>query len=249
MPATEKILWAEGYHPDINGFIQQAHLAQVQTVAIRTVNDVSSAIPAFHALGIKVLGWRFPPTAPDIVMKEAEHVVSLMGKGLDGYIFDPEAAADSTDPEKDFNWDKASLAGLAEQFCSKIRTAFPNKLFGITSHYKAKENAPHLPWQTFFNHSDKTYPQAYWKTTDKHGNVVPIGHGVAQNYNYSLTAWRNTGATLGKIIPIAGEIALATADEIRTYASTAAANGITELHFYTATNHVPPEVWQAIASA
>src|SRR2546423_15535061 len=134
MPATEKVLWAEGYHPDLNGFIQQARLAQVQTVAIRTVNDVSSAIPAFHALGIKVLGWRFPPTAPDIVMAEAERVVSLMGKGLDGYIFDPEAAADASDPNKDFNWDKASLAGLAEQFCSKIRNAFPGKLFGITSH-------------------------------------------------------------------------------------------------------------------
>src|SRR5262249_31836168 len=76
-------------------------------VAIRTDNDLLTAIPAFHHKGLKVYGWRWPSAQRDGAMKEADHAASLLSKGLDGYIADPEGA-----PGKPFDWDRRGLDHL-----------------------------------------------------------------------------------------------------------------------------------------
>ncbi|MBV9923795.1 MAG: hypothetical protein JOZ96_02045 [Acidobacteria bacterium] len=242
MPTANKVLWTVGLG-NLDRFVNRARSIGASAVAIRTSNSAASfagAIRAFHELNIKVYGWRWPPINRRAALGQANQVVELMRQGLDGFIVDPEADKD----QKNNFWDKAELAGLAEEFCSTIRDAFPDRHFGTTSHYRAKRSFPNLPWKAFFRHSDKTYPQAYWR--NEQGR---IGQGVRSNYNVSLSAWAEAGANAKTIVPMAGEIALATAAEIRTHAAVAAENGIDELHFYTTTPGVTEEVWRAIAEA
>jgi hypothetical protein len=106
----------------------------------------------------------------------ADYVASvLIPAGLDGYIVDPESdkAGDNND------WNQTSLAPIAKEFCSTIRTAAQGKpfLFGTTSGciYPSPQEKPNIPWSEFFGASDALYPQCYWRmTVEKHGKDVPL---------------------------------------------------------------------------
>jgi hypothetical protein len=146
------------------------------------------------------------------------------------------------------NWDQPGLEDLANEYCSIITTAFPDRLFGTTSDHRAKRVYPNLPWNAFIDNSDKVYPQAYWRMQTPQG-PRPVGKGQpAPNYEVALTAWQEVGAAVEAMVPMAGEIALARTGEIEAYGAAAAVNNVTELHFYAADEQVPLTVFQSIGS-
>jgi hypothetical protein len=239
MPTTEKVLWVVNYNT-VAEFVKQAKAAKVTAVAIRTDNDVKTAIEKFHDQGIKVYGWRWPSAKRDPALREAEKVVQLLGNGLDGYYVDPEG-----DKGKPWNWDQSGLEGLADEFSKRITSADSTKPFGITSHYLGQKVYGKLPWTSFFKYATIFLPQAYWRSEEG-----AIGHGKPRgNYKDSLATWQDTGAPAENIVPMAGEIAHATAAEIDEYAAVATDSHIPSLHFYASEDGIGKDVWKAIARA
>lgn len=239
MPAQQKVLWVVNY-ARMEDFLTQALSVGATAVAIRTDNDIGKAIKPFQDNKIKVYGWRWPSAMRDPALREADKVVGLLGAGLDGYFVDPEGA-----PGKPFDWDKPGLEALADEFCSTITEAAAGKLFGTTSHYRGKKVFPNLPWATFFKHSGVLLPQSYWQSAEG-----TIGHGIpADNYRTGLQFWAETGGDRAKIVPMAGELAEVSGDEIAEYAAEATSQGITALHFYTYDDTVEDDVWTAIRQA
>jgi Bacterial SH3 domain len=241
---TEKVLWIVNYPKSDSGnpfgldwFVDRASFIGATAVAIRTDNDLDAAISAFHPLGIKVYGWRWPSAQRDRALDEAERVIALYQRGLDGYYADPEGA-----PGEHYDWNQNNLASLAEEFCKKITTAAPNKPFGTTSHFRAKQVHPKLPWKSFFKYSTVLLPQAYWKSED--GLIA--GGDPEQNYQTSLKEWSLVGGSPEKIVPMAGELKFSTAKNINDYLQSAVEQDKTELHFYTANKGVSNTVWNAI---
>jgi hypothetical protein len=235
----KKVLWVVNYD-DLSWFVERAQFVNATGVAIRTDNNLEAALERFHDVGIRVYGWRWPSSHHDPAMKEAEKVIRLIDKGLDGYYVDPEGA-----PGKPYDWNKDGLAELAEEFCSAITAAKPNFEFGTTSHYRAKKIFKKIPWESFFRHTTVFLPQAYWRVD---GGVV--GHGIpGDNYRVSLDFWEAAGATRDQIVPMAGELHHSTPGEIALYTQEAKNQNVSCLHFYTAREIVKPSVWNAIASA
>jgi hypothetical protein len=236
--AFSKTLWVVNYDK-LADFVADAVAAKVTGVAIRTDNDLDAAIQAFHARNIKVFGWRWPSAKEDAAMKEAAKVVGLLGRGLDGYYVDPEG-----EPGKPYDWDRPGLGPLASKFSKAITDAAHGKPYGVTSHYRAKAQHKNLPWAQFFEHATVLLPQAYWRVE---GGVV--GHGdPADNYRQSIKFWKAAGGKQDRIAPMAGEIAFAKPAELKAYAKEATANGVADLHFYTATETIKPATWAAIAA-
>jgi len=239
MATGEKVLWVVNYE-SLEEFIDKAIFVKATAVAIRTDNDLVKAIPAFNSKGIKVYGWRWPSAKRDAAMREANKVIGLLANGLDGYYVDPEG-----DKGKPWDWDQNGLGQLAEDFCSAITSAAVGKPFGMTSHYRGKKTFSKLPWASFFKYSTVLLPQAYWRSGDG-----VIGHGIPEdNYRMSIDFWSQSGADKEKIIPMAGELAHATASEIDAYIKEATAQGINDLHFYTYEDGVKDSVWSAVARA
>ena len=239
MSDEKKILWVVNYD-ELSWFVERAQFVRATGVAIRTDNNLENAITRFHDVDIKVYGWRWPSAHHDPAMKEADKVIKLIGKGLDGYFVDPEGK-----PGAPFNWDKDGLDELADEFCSAITAASPGLPFGTTSHYRAKKIYKHLPWKSFFKHSTVFLPQAYWHTD---GGIV--GHGIpGDNFRVSMDFWADTGAPREQILPMAGELHRSTPGEIRLYVQEAKKQHVSCLHFYTAMESVKPAVWNAIAQA
>src|SRR5271165_778172 len=222
MPAQEKVLWVVNYRR-LQDFIDRSIAVGATAVAVRTDNDVATAIPRLHEKGIRIYGWRWPSAQRDPAMREADGAADLLAKGLDGYFADPEGARG-----KPFDWDQSGLEQLAEDFCTRITSAAPEKPFGTTSHYRADKVFPKLPWRTFFKHSSILLPQAYWRSDEG-----TIGHGPSDNYRVSLDCWVQAGGDPGKIVPMAGELAHVSGTEIDAHVQEANAQSITRLHFYT----------------
>jgi hypothetical protein len=239
MPITEKCLWAVGYS-SLADFVARSVATGMTSVAIRTDNDLPAAIAAFKGHDIAVYGWRWPSAQRAAAMQEANNVARLLGKGLAGYIVDPEGA-----PGESYDWDQDGLAGLASDFCQAIATAAAGKPFGVTSHYKAKDVFPRLPWAAFFANATVLLPQAYWRVA---GGQVGSGQ-PAENYTTSIAQWHAAGADLAKIVPMAGELAHVKAADVTTYVQTAQAQGRSALHFYTYEDGIQQAVWDAIAAA
>jgi Bacterial SH3 domain len=233
----EKVLWVVDYNT-LNWFVDRATFVKATAVAIRTDNDLDQAIPAFHAKGIKVYGWRWPSAERVRAMKEAQNVVNLLNKGLDGYYVDPEGS-----PGHHYDWDQKNLQSIAEDFCKEITAASTGKPFGTTSHFRAKKVFNKLPWDSFFKYSNIFLPQAYWESSDGKIN----GGDPEKNYRQSLDEWETTGAPRDKIVPMAGELEYSTPAQIKEYAEEAKKQGVASLHFYTATKKVKSEVWDEVA--
>jgi hypothetical protein len=239
MAEPKKVLWVVNYNK-LSWFVERATFVKATAVAIRTDNDLEKAIPAFHDKGIQVYGWRWPSAKRDAAMREADKVVGLLAKGLDGYYVDPEG-----DPGKPYDWEQNGLEKLAEDFCKAITKSDPAKSFGTTSHYRGKRTFGKLPWASFFKYSTVFLPQAYWRFE---GGI--IGHGIPEdNYRNSINFWAETGAPKDKIVPMAGALPYVTAAEIKAYVKEAKSQGIASLHFYNAAEDVKPGVWNALAAA
>ena len=237
MAFAEKVLWVVNFN-SLDWLTGRAQAAKATAVAIRTDNSFDPAIKKFHDLGIKVYGWRWPSAYRKRALEQAEAVVKLMNKGLDGFIADPEG-----EPGASYDWNQDGLEDLAEVFCQKITAPHPEKLFGTTSHYRARKLFKKLPWAQFFRYSTRFLPQPYWRVA---GGVV--NHGKPdENYRDGMSAWKGTGAPENQIVPMAGEIDKVTPEEIAKHAAAANAAGVKELHFYTATGSVKKEVWEAIS--
>jgi hypothetical protein len=234
----EKVLWVVNY-PSLDWFVDQATFIKATAVVIRTDNDLETAIPIFHSKGIKVYGWRWPSAQKDRALQEADRVIKLLGKGLDGYYVDPEG-----EPGQHYDWNQTGLESLAEEFCKKITAASPGKLFGTTSHFRAVKIFTKLPWKPFIKYSNVLLPQSYWRV----GGGTVNGGDPKKNYRTSITDWEASGGSRNLIVPMAGELAHITAAEVKSYAEESTAQGISSLHFYTATPAVKPDVWKAIAS-
>lgn len=235
----EKVLWVVNY-PSLDWFVERATFVKATAVAIRTDNDLDTAISTFHAKGIKVYGWRWPSAERERALEEAKNVVDLLGKGLDGYYVDPEG-----EPGRHFDWNQKNLESVAEDFCKKITAVSTDKPFGTTSHFRGKKVFDKLPWGSFFKYSNVFLPQAYWKSE---GGLINGGN-PEKNYRESLDEWKAIGAPRDKIVPMAGELAFSTAAQINNYAEEAKRQGIASLHFYTATKDVKSAVWNAVAQA
>lgn len=234
-----KTLWVVNYN-DVNEFLDRAIAVGAASVAIRTDNDVRKAISLFRPNNIKVFGWRWPSAKRDAAMTEANKVIGLFDAGLDGYYVDPEGAQGQP-----YDWNQPGLASLAADFCGAITSssAAKGKPFGVTSHYRANQVFPQLPWATFFQFATVLLPQAYWHVD---GGIV--GHGdPSDNYDRSIKAWSAAPGGAGKtIVPMAGELAHPTAAEIAEYASAAKARNIDELHFYAYSDSIAASVWKAM---
>ncbi len=239
MAALEKILWVVGYH-SLDEFLAKAVNVGASGVAIRTDNDLAAAIPAVHARGMQLYGWRWPSAQHEPAMAQADAVVTLFGQGLDGYFVDPERA-----PDLSYDWDQEGLEPLADEFCGRIAAAAAGKVFGITSHYRAAEVYPDIPWKIFFQYASVLLPQAYWRST-----LGKIGQGLpAANYLTGIDAWVRAGGKQAAIVPMGGELGVATGAEIAAYAAAAASRGITTLHYYCYGPNVPDAVWSAVAAS
>ncbi len=170
-PITEKVLWVINY-TDLDWFVTKASFIGATAVAIRTDNDIDAAILKFHALGIKVYGWRWPSAEKQLAMEEAQKVVNWYAKGLDGYYVDPEG-----EPGQKYDWNKNDLDSLADEFCKTITSSDPSKTFGTTSHFLGRENFKDLPWSTFFKYSNILLPQAYWRVDVGVSNRATVRNG------------------------------------------------------------------------
>lgn len=238
MAFTEKYLWVINYD-SLTDFLDRARSVGATAAVIRTDNDLSKAIPLFHAYDIKVVGWRWPASKRDPAICEANAADKLFALGLDGYFVDPEG-----EPGQPYDWDQNDLAPLAQEFCSIVK-GNSNRLFGVTSHYQASAKYPKLPWSTFFASADVLLPQAYWETDDG-----KVGHGIPEdNYEKSFAFWTAAGGDTEKIQPMAGELVHVTADEIDRYVAAAANQGVSSLHFYSYDEGVAESTWDAVAKA
>jgi len=234
----EKILWVVNYD-NVQTFAKVAVHTGATGVAIRTDNDLGRALDVFHALGIKVYGWRWPSAQRDAAMREADRVATAFHGGLDGYYIDPEG-----EPGQPYDWDRDGLDALADEFCTAITQASEGRVVGVTSHYRAKAVFRRLPWATFFRHADVFLPQAYWRVAGG-----PVGSGrPADNYLAAIESWAAAGAERARIVPMAGEVARVRPPELAEYAQAARQQAVNALHFYAFGPQVPPAVWSAIAA-
>jgi hypothetical protein len=235
---AEKVLWVVGYN-SLAQFIQRAVAANMTAVAVRTSSDnnMPQAIAAAHTANLQIYGWRWPSANPGPAMAEADRVVAFFNQGMDGYFVDPEG-----EPGQPYDWDRNGLEQLANDFCVRVKQAAGTKPLGVTSHYRAREIFPRLPWAAFFQHADVLLPQAYWRVAGG-----PVFHGnPAENYQRSIQAWMQTGGVQARIQPMAGELIHASGPEITQYATAAQDAGVRALHFYTDQPGVNSGVWDAI---
>jgi len=73
-------LWLVNYS-SLQDFVDRSIGVGANAVAIRTDNDLLTAIPAFHRNAIKVYGWRWLSAQRDAAMSEADRVANLLSKG------------------------------------------------------------------------------------------------------------------------------------------------------------------------
>jgi hypothetical protein len=258
MTITKKVLWIVSMDnpADEKRFSQHVGAAGIDTVCIRTDSPMlPDTIGRFHALGKKVWAWRWPGVIPKntgtySALNQARYVANvLIPAGLEGYIVDPESdhVGDNND------WNQKKLARIAQQFCKIIRDGANGKpfLFGTTSGCTFPVGKPDIPFAEFFAGSDALYPQTYWRAMEYDktlGKDVPTAiHGgtPAESMKRGLAAW--TPGSLGKpIMPMAGEINIATAAEIASYGVALAEQGASEANFYADETDVKPEVLEAI---
>jgi len=262
MSFSRKVLWIVSLENsgDESDFAQHADAAGIDTVCIRTDSPMfPGIIGRFHQKQKKVWAWRWPGVVPSqtgtyYALRQAEYVANvLIPAGLDGYIVDPE----SDQAGDDNDWNQTALAPIAQQFCSTITKAAQGKpfLFGTTSGciYPSPQGKPNIPWSEFFGASNALYPQCYWRMT-----LQQNGQDVSENINGGTPAnaiargmpvW-NAKANGKPVIPMAGEIDLATVQEIAEYGQQLKQLNLSEAHFYAdiadPVKGVPAEVLAAI---
>jgi hypothetical protein len=247
----QKALWYVSFAPAAtNVLLEHVKRAGADLVCIRTTSpDLPTVIGELKQRDLKVYAWRWPavqehaPAPHYYAVEEAKFVVDhLIRAGLDGYIVDPE----SDKPGDPNDWNDSTLAGLARQFCSDIRSAAPNGFhFGTTSGCEYPTNHAQIPWKEFVDASDALYPQTYWRMTTARGNTDIHGGTPQKAYSRGIKSWQAISG--GKpLVAIGGELACVTPDEIRSFGAQIA--GKQEVaHFYVDSQGIPNEVLDAIA--
>lgn len=243
MSLQRKVLWIVNMNTEAveTAFSKHALAIDATAVCIRTsATRFPDTISRFHDLGLKVYAWRWPSARETKCLDEAKLVVKLIGKGLDGYIVDPES--DTAGASND--WNDTDLAPLAAKFCETITDAAPDGfLFGTTSGcaYPAANMKPDIPWKEFFTASTALYPQCYWRWTNPSTGQAgqKINGGTPQKaIDKAMPSW--SAASLGRpIVPMAGEVDVVNEAEIAAYGAALAAMGVTEGHFYTDNGNIP----------
>jgi hypothetical protein len=263
MAFNRKVLWVVSMDNDQDEqlFAEHVDAAGIDTVCIRTTSPrLPAAIDRFHTAGKKVWAWRWPGIDPDqptakgphyFAQLEADFVADhLIPAALDGYIVDPESdhAGDVND------WNDRRHAQLAMDFWARIKAkASPRFMFGTTSGcaYPSPAGKPNIPWAEFFGPSAALYPQCYWRMSvwdkvQKKDVPVDINGGTpTRAIARGMSAWNQ--ASMGKpVVPMAGEIDLATVAEIQEYGAQLRQLNLNEAHFYADLPAVKPEVLAAI---
>jgi hypothetical protein len=261
----KKVLWLVN-DTNADGVLARAQLIGAFGVCIRTTNTwLPAQISRFHDNGFRVYGWRLAAVSPNpgsphhFVDDEAQYVVStLIPRGLDGYITDPEEAGTST-----WNWNyhdphiPLNLKKLARRWCDPIqaagRAANANFHFGLSSGWHMPTNCPHLPWSTFVSYSDAHYPQCYWYGDEgyQHGSTPKAA------YDGGMHSW-GTIANGKALVPMFGHIGSdvkhgyvsrtqqQAAQEFANCASVIEDNALDEVHFYSYVHGVATDVWHSI---
>jgi hypothetical protein len=243
-----KVLWIVDGNK--NRLLKKADYIRAQAVCVRTTNSwLEGSLADIKRQGFDVYGWRWPaviepPRDPrhHYAMNEAAFVGRLIDAGLDGYIADPESDAGRANDD----WNDRKWAPLANQFCDAIAIPGvrknPKFIFGTTSGCRYPTLFRQIPWPEFVAHSDALYPQCYWI-----GDGQPVNGGTPQSaFARGMKSWRTIAPPAMRIIPLIGEIAGVKAAEIDAYQDIIDANGIGEIHFYTFTDDVPAENWDAL---
>jgi hypothetical protein len=255
---ARKFLWIVDVQnqTDVARLTSNAQTIGAFAVVVNTKNPLlnKAMIDQFHQLGIQVYGWRWPAVVPQprstthyFALDEAQFVLNLIADGLDGYIVDPEA---DDDPHASNFWNNSALKPLAAQFAATIRAAGGAQFhFGITSgcSYPNTNSRPNIPWQEFLAVCDAGYPQSYWRA-DLGGIISINGGNPAAAIQRGMQSWQNVVPAGKSIIPMAGELKQITPDEIAAFGAAMAAQGITNLHFYTDEPGVPQANYAKIAT-
>jgi hypothetical protein len=249
-----KALWVE----DLDDATTQARVMQhaqaigATLLCVRTTSALlQSLIATYHGAGLKVYGWMWTSVIPKqshhrYARDEADHVAkNLIPNGLDGYVFDVES--DDGNPPTPHDWDRTDvedLTQLATYYTTTIRKAFVDRKtpyrLGMTSHARGFSNYPGIPWKPFLDVRDTLYPQTYWRFnngTPQNKQCVdeaadPItkkGKGTPEQA--VINGYTDYGPKNKPIIPIAGEIGCATADEMTRFGKAVSAKGATEATF------------------
>jgi hypothetical protein len=249
---TRKVLWS--YDPDQAGLLDKARTINASAVCIRTdLAWLPAAIPQFKQHDIAVYGWRWPAIRPTTTPPphyyaddEANYVVTeLIPSGLAGYIVDAESDGPKA-PEREWDSKVVDTKTLAATFCKTIKDAgmkaIPTFLFGMTSGGTYPKAYPQIPWAEFVAASQALYPQVYWY---KDKQQYPGRSTPQDSYNTCIPLWQKIAA--GKpLIPIIGEIASVTSQEIASYSAIITANKLTEVHMYTYDGGVSLQNWTAM---
>lgn len=254
---ARKVLWAVSMtQPDAEArLMEHAQACRADAVCVRTSNArLAAAIRRFHKKGIKVYGWRWPAVVPQpdskthhYALDEAAYVAAeLIPAGLDGYVMDPESAPGS--PSDD--WNDMDLGPLARSFFESIRKGAegrPDFVLGVTSGCVHPTAHKKTPWPELVAASGALLPQTYWRWTNPStGRVEDINGGAPDKaIARGLKSWRKLSA-VKPIVPMAGEIEVAKAEEITAYAALVRAGGLDQYHYYADTAAVSAAVLQAI---
>jgi hypothetical protein len=165
---ANKVLWAVDMdnQGDEDRIFYHASLMGAGGVAIRTTSPrLPDSIQRFHQRNLKVYGWRWPAVVKNSGGRyselEAKYVVqTLIPKGLDGYIVDPESEEDNGYNDWQRTDIPVSVADLAKSFCDTIRAAAgTNFALGVTSGGDYPATRPHIPWAQFVEGCDALFPQ------------------------------------------------------------------------------------------
>jgi hypothetical protein len=245
----DKALWVVSFKAgDFDRLLDHANEANVTLLCIRTTSSaLPAAIQQFGKHGVRVYGWRWPAVVPGphsaphyFAMDEAAYVVqTLLPAGLAGYIVDPE----SDGPGQVDDWNDATHAALAKQFCAQIRQAAPASFhFGVTSGCEYPTNHSRIPWKEFVAAADALYPQTYWRT-----GAVPLHGGTPMSaYQRGTSSWSMIAQ--GKpIVAIGGELGAVTPQEIRDFGNLIGGKQPVA-HFYCDSASTSPATLKAIAS-
>jgi hypothetical protein len=262
MPFQKKCLWAEFITASsVDRLRQDMVTTGANFLCLRTETPyMEQLLTEMHGENIKVYGWMWPharpannnPNDPAYAPNEMNKIIGLVGKGLDGYIFDIETNANGAPGD----WGKkgpTNRATIAAQMVAGIANAFNKRgtpyVLGLTSHQWAFSNYPDVPFTPFLDYCNALFPQTYWRADGGSNGVkacnpvsydysqphpVPVGT-VDQALFNGFTDYANKKDRNGMvlpIIPIGGEIGCTKAGEMTRFGQLVAQRSLNEIHFY-----------------